>query len=91
MIVFVSRLFVQGKTDLQAIQIIKKLGGNMSDSYLEPGFLLDKKIGVNQPKRIENARVMVANTAMDTDKIKVSTTRGFLLGTISQRAKTELI
>ncbi|XP_033629229.1 T-complex protein 1 subunit beta-like [Asterias rubens] len=64
-------LRLKGKTDLQAIQIIKKLGGNMSDSYLEPGFLLDKKIGVNQPKRIENARVMVANTAMDTDKIKV--------------------
>jgi hypothetical protein len=35
------------------------------------GFLLDKKIGVGQPKRIENARIMVANTSMDTDKIKV--------------------
>ncbi len=64
-------LRLKGKTDLQAIQIIKKLGGNMSDSYLESGFLLDKKIGVNQPKRIENARILVANTAMDTDKIKV--------------------
>lgn len=35
------------------------------------GFLLDKKIGVNQPKRIENAKILVANTPMDTDKIKV--------------------
>jgi T-complex protein 1 subunit beta len=35
------------------------------------GFLLDKKIGVGQPKRIENARIMVANTSMDTDKIKI--------------------
>ena len=24
-----------------------------------------------QPKRIENARILVANTAMDTDKIKI--------------------
>ncbi|XP_022111298.1 T-complex protein 1 subunit beta-like [Acanthaster planci] len=64
-------LRLKGKTDLQAIQIIKKLGGNMSDSYLEPGFLLDKKIGVNQPKRVENARILIANTPMDTDKIKV--------------------
>ena len=35
------------------------------------GFLLDKKIGVNQPKRLENANILVANTPMDTDKIKV--------------------
>ena len=36
------------------------------------GFLLDKKIGVNQPKRIENAKILVANTSMDADKIKAS-------------------
>ena len=40
---------------------------------MKTGFLLDKKIGVNQPKRIENAKILIANTAMDTDKIKVST------------------
>lgn len=62
----------QGKTDLHAIQIIKKKGGNMNDSYLDEGFLLDKKVGVNQPKRIENAKILIANTAMDTDKVKVS-------------------
>ncbi|XP_030844298.1 T-complex protein 1 subunit beta [Strongylocentrotus purpuratus] len=64
-------LRLKGKSDLHAIQIIKKLGGNMNDSYLDEGFLLDKKVGVNQPKRIENARILVANTPMDTDKIKV--------------------
>lgn len=36
-----------------------------------PGFLLEKKVGVNQPKRLEDARILIANTAMDTDKIKV--------------------
>ena len=40
--------------------------------YISAGFLLEKKIGVNQPKKIENARVLIANTAMDADKIKVS-------------------
>lgn len=35
------------------------------------GFLLEKKVGVNQPKRLENVRILIANTAMDTDKIKV--------------------
>jgi len=28
-------------------------------------------VGVNQPKRIENAKILIANTPMDTDKIKV--------------------
>merc|ERR1711915_755626 len=37
----------------------------------DEGFLLDKKVGNNQPKRIENAKILIANTAMDTDKIKV--------------------
>ena len=32
---------------------------------------MDKRIGVGQPKRIENAKILVANTAMDTDKIKI--------------------
>ena len=35
------------------------------------GFILKKRIGQNQPKRIENARIMVANTPMDADKVKV--------------------
>ncbi|CAF0788806.1 unnamed protein product [Adineta ricciae] len=64
-------LKLKGKTDLQGIQIIKRLGNNMSDSYLEEGFLLEKKIGINMPKRLENARILIANTPMDTDKIKV--------------------
>lgn len=32
---------------------------------------MEKKVGVNQPKRLENAKILIANTAMDTDKIKV--------------------
>lgn len=64
-------LKLNGKTDLQGIQIIKRLGNNMSDSYLEEGFLLEKKIGINMPKRLENARILIANTPMDTDKVKV--------------------
>lgn len=28
-------------------------------------------MGVHQPKRVENARILIANTPMDTDKIKV--------------------
>ena len=64
-------LRLHGSTNLEAIQIIKKCGGSLRDSFLDEGFILDKKIGVGQPKRIENARILVANTAMDTDKVKI--------------------
>lgn len=55
-------LRLKGSTNLDSIQIIKKPGGRLEDSYLDQGFILDKKIGVNQPKRIENARILIANT-----------------------------
>jgi len=64
-------LRLKGSTNLEHIQIIKKVGGRLIDSYLDEGFILDKKIGVNQPKRIEKAKILVANTPMDTDKIKI--------------------
>ncbi len=64
-------LRLKGSHNLQYIQILKKPGGSMKDSYLEEGFILNKKIGVGQPKRMENARILIANTPMDTDKIKI--------------------
>jgi len=64
-------LRLKGSGDLNNIQIIKKLGGNLTDSFLDEGFILQKTIGVNQPKIIENAKILLANTAMDTDKIKI--------------------
>lgn len=62
---------MKGSGELNAIQIIKKTGGVLEDSFLDEGFLLDKKPGIHQPKRIENAKILIANTPMDTDKIKV--------------------
>ncbi|XP_014670019.1 PREDICTED: T-complex protein 1 subunit beta-like [Priapulus caudatus] len=64
-------LRLKGSGNLDAIQLIKKLGGSMTDSYLDEGFLLDKKMGINQPRRMQNCKILLTNTAMDTDKIKV--------------------
>lgn len=64
-------LRLKGSKNLDAIHIIKKTGGSLAQSRLEDGFILEKKIGVGCPKRIENAKILIANTAMDTDKIKV--------------------
>uniref|UniRef100_A0A7S2U8E3 CCT-beta n=1 Tax=Attheya septentrionalis TaxID=420275 RepID=A0A7S2U8E3_9STRA len=62
---------LKGSNNLEHIQILKKAGGSLRDSYLEEGFLLDKSMGVGQPRRIENAKILIANTSMDTDKIKI--------------------
>jgi len=64
-------LRLKGSTNLDYIHIIKKSGGSLRDSYLDEGFILEKKFGVGSPKRIENAKILVSNTAMDTDKIKI--------------------
>ncbi|CCG25660.1 Cct2 chaperonin of the cytosolic TCP1 ring complex [Candida orthopsilosis Co 90-125] len=64
-------LRLKGSTNLNNIQIIKKVGGKLSDSYLDEGFILEKKFGVGQPQKVENAKILIANTSMDTDKVKI--------------------
>lgn len=64
-------LRLKGSGNLDAIHLIKKPGGSLRDSFLDEGFILDKRIGVGCPRRVENARVLIANTPMDTDKVKI--------------------
>lgn len=53
------------------IKLIKKAGGCLSDSYLAEGFILEKTISTGCQKQVTNPRVMVANTPMDSDKVKI--------------------
>jgi len=62
---------LKGSGNLTMIQLIQKAGGSLKDSFLDEGFILDKRFGVGQPKQIKNAKILVANTPMDTDKIKI--------------------
>jgi len=64
-------LRLKGKPNLDHIQVIKKPGASLKDSYLEEGFILEKKISVGHKKVLENCKIMVANCQMDTDKIKI--------------------
>ena len=64
-------LRLKGSGNLDYIQVIKKPGGSLADSFLEEGFVLNKSFGIGQPRRIENAKILIANTPMDTDKIKI--------------------
>ncbi len=43
----------------------------MKDSFLADGFILEKRISNSSVKHFENPSIMVANTPMDYDKIKI--------------------
>eukprot|EP01017_Pseudomicrothorax_dubius_P016194 TRINITY_DN183_c0_g1_i1.p1 TRINITY_DN183_c0_g1~~TRINITY_DN183_c0_g1_i1.p1 ORF type:complete len:542 (+),score=221.15 TRINITY_DN183_c0_g1_i1:135-1760(+) len=64
-------LRLKGSDNLDYIKILKKPGGSLRDSYLEEGFILEKSISIGAPRRLENCRILVANTPMDYDKIKI--------------------
>ena len=64
-------LRLNGSTNLDYIKIIKKPGGTLKDSFLAEGFILEKNISVGCAKRKENPKILLANTPMDYDKIKI--------------------
>jgi len=64
-------LRLKGSPNLDYIKIIKKPGGSLKDSFLDEGFILEKSISTGCPKRKENPKVLLANTPMDYDKIKI--------------------
>lgn len=68
-------LKLKGNDHLDYIKILKKPGGSLNESFLAEGFILEKAISVGCPKKIENAKILVANTPMDYDKIKIYGTR----------------
>lgn len=66
---------LKGSSNLDYIQIIKVPGGTITNSYLDDGFILKKQITIGCKRRVENAEILVANTAMDYDKIKIYGTK----------------
>ncbi|KAM0679635.1 T-complex protein 1 subunit beta [Glugoides intestinalis] len=61
---------VEMAEDITLIEIIK-LEGDLSESMLVDGILLKKDIELE----LENPKILIANTAMDYDKIKIFTTK----------------
>ena len=64
-------LRLKGSGNLDYIKIIKKPGGTLKDSFLADGFILEKSISTGCPRIKENPKILVANTPMDHDKIKI--------------------
>lgn len=64
-------LRLKGSGNLDYIKLIKKPGGTLRDSFLAEGFILEKSISTGCPKTKSNPKIMVMNTPMDNDKIKI--------------------
>jgi T-complex protein 1 subunit beta len=62
---------LNGSGNLDYIKLIKKAGGTLGDSFIADGLILEKAISTGCEKFKTNCRVMVANTPMDHDKIKI--------------------
>jgi len=62
---------LQGSGNLDYIKLIKKPGGTLGDSFLADGFILEKWISTGCKKVVTNPKIMVANTPLDHDKIKI--------------------
>ena len=68
-------LRLKGSLNLELIQILQKSGKSLKDSYLDEGFILEKQISFGSDRLKENPKIMVANTPMDYDKIKIYGTK----------------
>jgi T-complex protein 1 subunit beta len=62
---------LKGSGNLDYIKLIKKAGGTLGDSFLADGFILEKTISTGCAKKVTNPKILVANTPMDNDKIKI--------------------
>jgi thermosome len=60
------------RADLDNIQIVKKQGGSMEDTEMIRGVLLDKEpVHPAMPKKIENAKIALVNSALEIKKTEV--------------------
>jgi T-complex protein 1 subunit beta len=64
-------LRLKGSGNMDYIKIIKKPGGTLGDSYLADGLVLQKSIATGCERSKTNPKIMVANTQMDADKVKI--------------------
>ena len=61
------------KVDLDNIKVEKKAGGSMGDTKLIKGIVLDKEVvHAGMPRRIENAKIALINSALEIEKTEMS-------------------
>ena len=61
------------KAELENIQVERKAGGSTVDTKLIKGIVLDKEVvHSGMPKRIENAKIALVNSALEIEKTEMS-------------------
>jgi thermosome len=61
------------RVDLDDIKVEKKAGGSMRDTKLIKGIVLDKEVvHAGMPKKIENAKIALVNSALEIEKTEMS-------------------
>jgi archaeal chaperonin len=61
------------RVDLDDIKVEKKAGGSMRDTKLIKGIVLDKEVvHAGMPKKIENAKIAIINSALEIEKTEMS-------------------
>lgn len=58
-------------SEIEMVNLVKIQGGEVASSYIEDGLLLECDVGPGQKTAFERPRVLIANTPMDTDKVKI--------------------
>ena len=62
------------KVDLDNVKVEKKTGGSLKETALVRGIILDKEVShPGMPKRIENARIALVNSALEIEKPEFDT------------------
>lgn len=60
------------KVDMENIKIEKKVGARIEDSELIEGMIIDKeRVHTNMPKKVENAKIALINTAIELKDTEV--------------------
>ena len=61
-----------GEFDVTNIKVEKKIGASAQDSAIVKGIALDKKIlHENMPKKVENAKILLLNVALEVKKTQI--------------------
>ncbi|WP_340819173.1 thermosome subunit alpha [Methanolobus sp. WCC4] len=61
-----------GKVDMDNIKVEKKVGARIEESELIEGMIIDKeRVHTNMPKKIENAKIALINTAIELKDTEV--------------------
>jgi thermosome len=63
----------EGPVDISNVKVEKKVGGSVEDSEVIEGMVLDKeRVHPQMPKKVENAKILLLNAALEFKKTEVT-------------------